>query len=1093
MQLTSVYDLFSYTGTQLTAGQFGNFTLGGSLPQSNIFNYSLVNGTNQVDLMVARLRLTWTGQDNGTGPANGSWDVGTSTNWANSTPAATTYADNTLPVVFGDKNPLSPGGTGPVGTSTVTIQPAGVSPLAVVFTNTGAGAGGVDYTITAASGSINDNNGGPTSLFIYGTGGVTLQAQNTFTGTVLINAGHLQLQNTAVLGNSTGVTVAAGGAMELATGSGVSAVYGPTQNGSGTIPLTLNGDGLAASAAGALNSMNGINTYSGPISVGASGTATIASNSNTNGDQLTLSGGVNLSAGATLNVGGIGPTLIATLPINTSGTGGTVNSNGSTALTISGGAALASGSTLTLGGSTSTTVSTTAIGGLGSLAYSGTGSASLTLAVDNSFFGSTTINSNSVVLTTPNGLGNSSAQRLSGEGALVLNNTSGNALPFGLAGRGSVPLALNGAGSVSPGALASISGNNTYFGLVSVGSSGAAQVASVSTAAGDGLTLAGGVNLPTSSTLTLAGAGNTSAPSTIAGGGGLLVKTAGAGTVTVAGNNTYGGGTTVQQGILAVVGSNTALGAGTVTLAGGKLRLKAASGSPPTGNSIGINFEGGQNGPNGQTSLLATDSAGVIPQTNWNNATSLTPAVTNTVPGTNANIDATSPVAGSIVDNHGNVAAGTAISFLSNNPYAVSATVPTGGDAELMNGYIDLNNGATTTSVTLSNIPYASYSVYAYVGSDVNTRVGHGTLNGNSFYFSTNDNPLLPYVQATATTQAAAVGSTYLLFQGVSGSTFTYIEQGDTGNVGLHGIQIVDTTGSLALALTNGVAVIADSTIDVTGAASGAVSGPLAMGTNTLFVTGGSTGANVPYSLALGAATLSGNPTFDVANNGSGGGTLRLASLNDGGTARTITKTNAGTLEIQGASTLTGGTAIKVNVGTVRFNNTSGPATVGALVTATVNSGATLELAGNVSDLSSPSPASARVNVANNSKQTSGGSLLVTGTNQQVGAITGTGDTVVTANSSLTANSIVQNALVIGGDMTHTSGVVTIAASDASGNPLGGGSALAGSMDVASGSGSALFGSAANALYVGPPLDAGPELGANPLGGARRSRNPRRY
>ena len=437
-QLTSVYDLYSYTGTQLTAGQFANFTLGASLPQSNIFNYSLVNGTKQVDLMVTLIALTWTGLDNGTGPADGTWDVGTSVNWANSTPAATTYADNTLPVVFGDKNPLSPGGTGAVGTSTVTIQPAGVSPSEVIFTNTGAGAGGVDYTITSASGSINDSTNGPTSLVLNGAGGVILQAQNTFTGPVLVNAGHLQLQNTTALGNSTGVTVAAGGALELATGSGVSAAYGPTQNAVGTIPLTLNGAGLAASAAGALNSMNGINTYSGLISVGTNGSATIASNSNANGDQLTLSGGINLSAGATLNVGGVGPTLITTLPISTSGTGGTVNSNGSTALTISGGGALASGSTLTLGGPTSTIVNTTSITGSGALAYSGTGTASLTLAVDNGYSGATTVNSNSVFLTTPDGLGNSSLATVVGGagGSLVLNNATGNPMTFS-----SVPLA----------------------------------------------------------------------------------------------------------------------------------------------------------------------------------------------------------------------------------------------------------------------------------------------------------------------------------------------------------------------------------------------------------------------------------------------------------------------------------------------------------------------------------------------------------------------------------------------------------------------------------------------------------------------------
>ena len=253
------------------------------------------------------------------------------------------------------------------------------------------------------------------------------------------------------------------------------------------------------------------------------------------------------------------------------------------------------------------------------------------------------------------------------------------------------------------------------------------------------------------------------------------------------------------------------------------------------------------------------------------------------------------------------------------------------------------------------------------------------------------------------------------------------------------------------------------------------------MGTNTLFITGGSTGANAPYSVALGAATLTGNPTFDVANNGSGGGTLTLASLNDGGSARTITKVNSGTLEIQGASTLSTGTSILANVGTLRFNNTTGPATIAAGVTATVAPGSTLELAGNVSDLSSPSPASARVHVVNNSKQSSGGSLLVSGTNQQVGAISGTGDTVVNAGASVTANSIVQSALVIGGT-SSSAGLVTIAASDASGNPTatGGGAALAGTLCPCAGLGSGS--SSASDLTPGASGFSGDPI-AGPTGG----------
>jgi hypothetical protein len=108
---------------------------------------------------------------------------------------------------------------------------------------------------------------------------------------------------------------------------------------------------------------------------------------------------------------------------------------------------------------------------------------------------------------------------------------------------------------------------------------------------------------------------------------------------------------------------------------------------------------------------------------------------------------------------------------------------------------------------------------------------------------------------------------------------------------------------------------------------------------------------------------------------------------------------------------------------------TSGSPTIGAGATATVAGGATLELAGSVSALSSGSN---RVYVNNGS---SAPGLLVSGTHQQVGNIDGSGTTQVNAGSDLTANHIIQGALVIGGTAKNP-GMVTIDASDASGNPL---------------------------------------------------------
>ena len=147
---------------------------------------------------------------------------------------------------------------------------------------------------------------------------------------------------------------------------------------------------------------------------------------------------------------------------------------------------------------------------------------------------------------------------------------------------------------------------------------------------------------------------------------------------------------------------------------------------------------------------------------------------------------------------------------------------------------------------------------------------------------------------------------------------------------------------------------------------------------------------------------------------------------------------------MQGDPSLGNNSNINVGGGTLRFNVTSGSAFVGAGVLATITNAATLELAGSVSALD-PVIIKGRADVLNNSTAAAG--LHVTGANQQVGSVDGAGTTQVDASADLTADHIVQGALVIGGDATHPA-LVTIVASDESGNPLAqsGGFALAGSL-----------------------------------------------
>jgi autotransporter-associated beta strand protein len=141
-----------------------------------------------------------------------------------------------------------------------------------------------------------------------------------------------------------------------------------------------------------------------------------------------------------------------------------------------------------------------------------------------------------------------------------------------------------------------------------------------------------------------------------------------------------------------------------------------------------------------------------------------------------------------------------------------------------------------------------------------------------------------------------------------------------------------------------------------------------------------------------------------------------------------ISKLGPGTLILSGDNSYNGNTT--VSAGTLKFNIASGTPTIASGVMATVASGTTLELAGSVSALGTAG--GNRAHIVNNS--TSAG-VVVSGTHQVVGGIDGAGDIQINAGSDLTANHIIQNALTIGGT-AGSPGLVTVDASDPSGNPL---------------------------------------------------------
>ncbi len=179
---------------------------------------------------------------------------------------------------------------------------------------------------------------------------------------------------------------------------------------------------------------------------------------------------------------------------------------------------------------------------------------------------------------------------------------------------------------------------------------------------------------------------------------------------------------------------------------------------------------------------------------------------------------------------------------------------------------------------------------------------------------------------------------------------------------------------------------------------------------------------------ALTLAVLSRTPTIEVVN---GTATISAALIANQG----FTKGGAGTLSIGAAPTFGTGASLEVASGTLRFNVGSGSATIGAGVTAAIDSGATLDLAGSVAALNSS------VNVTNypGAPGPTGGGLVVSGTQQQAGRITGSGNMVVAAGASIAVRQIVQNSLAIHGTGTGVPSSVALipSGSGSTSNPTG--------------------------------------------------------
>ncbi|WP_233235904.1 autotransporter-associated beta strand repeat-containing protein [Bordetella sp. LUAb4] len=425
---------------------------------------------------------------------------------------------------------------------------------------------------------------GTGALTKSGAGTLTLSGNNTYGGGTALGGGGLIVGGNSALGTGT-VTVNGPNTLQSSVAAGL-------QN-----TIILNGGTGALTVAGANDlALNGAINGAGRLTKTGTGVLTL-------GGINSYSGGTTL-AGGTVNLGS--PTPFGS---------GAVSVTGATTLNSLGG--LTVGNAIALTGAPLTVSGTNALAlnggmtGSGSLVKSGTGS--LTLGGTGTYTGGTTLNAGTLVAGANNALGTNQltvggAATLDSSAAVTLANAvqlngaltvaGSNDLTLGgvitgagqLTKNGAATLTLNGANTNSGGVV--LNAGTLSLGNAGALGSGLLTVGGNAVLAAPNLVVTNGVRLGTGTTLGIqTGGGATtlgSATGNIAGAGALALNDAG--TLTVSGNNSYQGGTTLNAGRL-LLDSDTALGIGPLTVAGAATldTTAAAAGTRQLANDVTLN------------------------------------------------------------------------------------------------------------------------------------------------------------------------------------------------------------------------------------------------------------------------------------------------------------------------------------------------------------------------------------------------------------------------------------------------------------------------------------------------------------------------
>jgi Bacterial Ig domain len=375
--------------------------------------------------------------------------------------------------------------------------------------------------------------------------------------------------------------------------------------------------------------------------------------------------------------------------------------------------------------------------------------------------------------------------------------------------------------------------------------------------------------------------------------------------------------------------ASTPQGSSTLTITGtsGALSHSATTSlvvsTAPTVGTVSVKFVGSG------ASMGATESAGVVPKANWNNATGAsrsTPLALNDETG---------------------AASGATVTWTANSMWMTPIT-DQAGNRRMMRGYLDTTNSSVST-VTVAGLAAGSYDVYAYGDGDNGgaTRTSAYRISGMGITTTTiNLTDAANTNFNTAFTQATNSNGNYVKFS-ISASGFTLTATPGTTSDGtarapLNGLQIVPTAPPAPdftlTATPPSQTVIQGSPTSYT-IAIGSLNG--FTGTVSLGVSGLPSNASGNFTpTSIGG---SGNATLDVttaANTPTGNPTLTITGTSAGVShSATVTLRVTGpTFGISGAITpQAGGASATVNLGGAAATSTTATATGTYAFTGLVN------------------------------------------------------------------------------------------------------------------------------------------------------------